>query len=946
MLVLPSEDAQVPESLPMPRAVRDPKKYKAFISYSHSADLRLSAAVQSGLHRFAKPWYRLRAMRVFRDRTNLSVTPALWPSIEQALSDAEYFLLMASSKAAGSPWVKREVQKWLEESSPDRIFLILTEGLVQWDAETGDFDWTVTTALPDTLRGVFQEEPGWIDLRWAQAEEDLSLSHPQFRDSVAELAAPLHGVEKDEIIGEDVRQHRKTLAVAWTAGILLFFLTLTAAGMAFYASRQRDLAEMQTLMERGARAAIMAQQPGREVESLRLAVQAAQGSLDAGKDIPPEVFAGLASAVMRARYLVPLRGHSRAIVSMHFSPRGDRVLSASEDGTARLWNAATGAPLLVLHHGGAMRAAIFSGDAGAVTAGDDATARIWDLRTGKARAVLRGHKGPVLDIALSPDNRVLLTMSEDGTGRIWDMRTGTLVRELRGHTDKVVSGSFAHRAPRVVTAGWDNTARVWDPSNGHLLVTLPHDYAVRSALFSKDDSRVLTADWGQQAHLWQTGTGRLLTTLTGHEGPVMSARFSPDETRIVTASYDGTIRLWDTATGRQLGLLRGHSGSIESAGFSPDGSRIVSAGWDRTARIWNPRTGRPIALLAGSLRRVRWASFSLDGTRVVTAGDDSVARIWDARGSDSITALYQNAGKYHCLAGRPGGLRIVSDGFGRGLRILDGRNQTVVAFQRKSEEVIERASFANDAATIAIGDRAGVVEVYAVRTGARLQAIQAHPESVRSVALSTHGEKLLSAGEDGTARVWDSKGKLLAELRGHVGPVVASAFLPGDERIITGGADGTARIWNVRTGEMIFILRGHAGAIHAVAVSEDGTRIATTGLDQTAALWDGSTGRRLATLHGHESDVTAAAFSPDGTNLATTSVDDSVRLWDVRSGKPLAVFQGEMSDFSPDLRVAVLWFSSSGDDVTGVAVNCTARVYPTRFRYFFNRAAGSLRNHP
>jgi WD40 repeat protein len=157
--------------------------------------------------------------------------------------------------------------------------------------------------------------------------------------------------------------------------------------------------------------------------------------------------------------------------------------------------------------------------------------------------------------------------------------------------------------------------------------------------------------------------------------------------------------------------------------------------------------------------------------------------------------------------------------------------------------------------------------------------------------------------------------------------------------------DGTARIWNVRTGETVSVLRGHTGSIDAVAVSQNGTRIATTGVDQTVALWDGATGRRLATLYGHESDVTAATFSPDGAKLATTSLDDTVRLWDVRSGKPLAVFQGEMSDFSPDLRVAALWFSSSGDDVIGVAMNCTAKVYPTRFSYFFNRAAISLRNH-
>ena len=84
--------------------------YQAFISYSHAADGKLSPAIQSGLHHFAKGWYQLRAIRVFRDKTNLSVNPGLWGAIEQALNSSEYFLLLASPRAAQSAWVQREVE--------------------------------------------------------------------------------------------------------------------------------------------------------------------------------------------------------------------------------------------------------------------------------------------------------------------------------------------------------------------------------------------------------------------------------------------------------------------------------------------------------------------------------------------------------------------------------------------------------------------------------------------------------------------------------------------------------------------------------------------------------------------------------------------------------------------------------------------------------------------
>src|SRR5262249_7330513 len=81
--------------------------YEAFVSYSHAVDGQLAPALQSALHGLAKPWYRLRALRVFRDKTSLSANPGLWPSIERALAESEFFLLLASPEAAHSPWVER-----------------------------------------------------------------------------------------------------------------------------------------------------------------------------------------------------------------------------------------------------------------------------------------------------------------------------------------------------------------------------------------------------------------------------------------------------------------------------------------------------------------------------------------------------------------------------------------------------------------------------------------------------------------------------------------------------------------------------------------------------------------------------------------------------------------------------------------------------------------------
>jgi hypothetical protein len=194
------------------------------MSYSQSADSGLAPALQKALHRFAKPWYRMRVLHIFRDRTSLAVTPELWGSIENALSQSRHFLLCASPEAAESRWVQDEIAWWLKNRENDKMFILLTGGEILWDEASGDFDWGKTTALPRTLSGVFSTEPLYVDLKFARGAEDLSLRNTSFREAVLALAAPLHNRPKDELGGADVREHRKTLQIAAAAVAALAIL--------------------------------------------------------------------------------------------------------------------------------------------------------------------------------------------------------------------------------------------------------------------------------------------------------------------------------------------------------------------------------------------------------------------------------------------------------------------------------------------------------------------------------------------------------------------------------------------------------------------------------------------------------------------------------------------------------------------------------------------------
>lgn len=236
--------------------------YDAFISYSHAKDKPIAAALQSIVQSLGKPWYRRRALRIFRDDTSLSATPSLWPSIEQALAQSRYLILMASPEAAASHWVNKEVAYWLDHKSADTLLIALTDGDLAWDRAAGDFARGGAVPLPPALTGRLTSEPKWIDLRPYRDGADPRDS--RFVEAGADFAAAIHGMPKEDLLSEEVRQQRGRLRLAWSAvgvlaGLMVFAgwqwweadsakrVAVAAEGVANeqkgIAQKQRDLAE-------------------------------------------------------------------------------------------------------------------------------------------------------------------------------------------------------------------------------------------------------------------------------------------------------------------------------------------------------------------------------------------------------------------------------------------------------------------------------------------------------------------------------------------------------------------------------------------------------------------------------------------------------------------------------------------------------------------------------
>jgi tetratricopeptide (TPR) repeat protein len=225
--------------LPKDEAIR----YDAFISYSHLKDKPVAAGLQSAIQKLGKAWHQRRALRIFRDDTSIAATPELWPTIQKALAQSRYLIVLASPQFAASKWCGMEVSYWLEHRSIGTLLLALTEGELIWDDGGRDFRWGETTPLPQCLKGRFVHEPKWIDLRPFRKDPDGR--NAKLIDASAEFAATIHGMPKEDLLSQEVRQQKRTLRLAWLAAGILLMLTGAASWQWAEAVAQRREAEIQ-----------------------------------------------------------------------------------------------------------------------------------------------------------------------------------------------------------------------------------------------------------------------------------------------------------------------------------------------------------------------------------------------------------------------------------------------------------------------------------------------------------------------------------------------------------------------------------------------------------------------------------------------------------------------------------------------------------------------------
>ena len=670
---------------------------------------------------------------------------------------------------------------------------------------------------------------------------------------------------------------------------------------------------------------------GRCDAALRISAAGTLLSEDADNRLVPERTRSSILAAASNRLCSTLLGHEDRVACAAFSPDGTLIVTASRDGTARVWDAATGAELAILRgHAGPVVSATFGSDGTRiVTASEDATARVWDAATGAELALLRGHGGPVVNATFGSDGTRIVTASEDKTARVWDAATGAVINVLKGKNGRW-SGVVASADGARIAAVCGDAALVWDALSGRRIGALrsPRKHGINCVAFSPDGTHIVTASNGKgdRVRVWDAKTMRKTSTLRAPRVArkntfglvsnvsftrVSNVSFSPDGMRIITVGAE--VYVWDSATGQPIMAMKG--GAVQSASFSPDGTRIVTASvkrlslGDTSARIWDAGgAGRvhrrdwddgggvqeELVALHGHEAPVAMAVFSPDGTRIVTVSADGTGRVWDAAIEREIARIDGPGGPLRSAALSPDETRVVIAGrdtvqvwdVATGQRVVDLRGHTAP---------VNGVSFSPDGARIVTASEDNSGRVWDVASGRQMAVLLGHQESFRGIstaAFSPDGSKIVTASWDGTGRVWDpTDGREMAVLRGHTKALMTAAFSPDGALIITASQDGTARVFDVSTAREIKALSGHEGIVRSAAYSPDGTKIVTASEDDTGRVWEAESGRELCVLRGHRTGVRGlsggvggAAFSPDGTRIVTASWDGTARIWNAVSG--------------------------------------------------------------
>ena len=747
---------------------------------------------------------------------------------------------------------------------------------------------------------------------------------------------------------------RRNPGTAVLSGALLLVILLTAvisSGLAVQMREARDEARLSAdenrrrlvslLVDTGLNAATSGD-PALSLPWLVAALQADAG--DPARERPHRM--RLASVLNEFPELRALWFHERLIQHAAFSRDGAKAATASYDGTVRVWDTATGAEIgpprrhtndgfgiTLLFH------VAFSPDGERVVSAGNRDARVWDVASGQLMGQPLRHSNEVRVASFSPDGLRILTAGIDRTLRIWNAATGDALTEPLLHDAGLLTAAWSPNGRFIASGGRDRLVKVWNAATGQLQSSTPtQEGEISHVEFSPDGEHFVTASRSTTVRVWRALDGVEVAALK-NAGGVRHASFSPDGRWLLTSGTDHIARIWDWRAGTEQPALPHRVESVVWVGWSADGQRALTAGPSRM-QVWDIKSGEPLTPPLPHTHTLTHGELSADGTLALGVSLDGTARLWKLPVATTPTAVH----KPLLRAFGPDGRHAVVHKLDGAMGLWDVRERREIgplpatikdAYAHAFDDSARRLALYRDGqftiyerATDAGGDRSVAVpfveraswigpercslrlspdgrlvalfgppevRIFEALTGTPVGEALPHRSTIRQVAFSLDGLRLLSVSDDSTARVWEiATGRPLIEPMTHDDVIVFGAFSPDGEQVVTTGFDGTARVWDAATGRSVLPPLRHGGLVLAAEFSADQRLLVTVAAGNQVRVWSLADGRPVTPPLDHRAGVHHATFLDDQGPLLTVTDDLRFQLWELPSGQPLLAVSGRL----------------------------------------------------
>lgn len=413
-----------------------------------------------------------------------------------------------------------------------------------------------------------------------------------------------------------------------------------------------------------------------------------------------------------------LCGHAKDVDALSFAADGRMLASGAEDRTIRLWETASGKEVCrkkVDQHSASVLAFLAGGRTLAYRDDDYRTIRLWHAAAGQQGRVLARHDDSIDCLCLSPDGRVLAAAGEGGTVRLWDVATGKELLPSEAHHDRINSAAWSPDGRVIATAGDDRTIRFWDAATGKPLRRLGANETTKGVAFSPDGRMLASFGDGETIRMWETASPSKRRVLQGNAILGGDPIFGPERKLYVSEYFAATVHLWDLDRQREIRQMKA-PGRLETMALSPDGKIVATGNNQYGIHFWDAATGKVIRQLAVSgAEEVRALAFSPDGRTLASASRgviDSTVRLWEVA----------TGGERLCL--------------------------------KQEEDSIRGLAFLQEGRILA-GAGYHTIYLWDLPSGQLRKELRGHRGFINRIVASPDGRKLLSAGDDTTALIWD-----------------------------------------------------------------------------------------------------------------------------------------------------------------------------------------------